>query len=150
MTALRLVALFILRSSSGGSENGPCDGEGESSISVPACDSRSESRPGDDDGDSASRNLLTAVFLEVALPTRIIWGRAAMAVAALALFKNVEPTLKVLPVGLGARKLLYLSKSTLGTGGVPLPAEFLERTLTISGLARSPVCAGATIIAFLP
>jgi len=73
-----------------------------------------------------------------------------MAVAALALFKNVDPTLKVLPVGLGTCKLLYLSKSTLGTGGVLIPAEFLDRTLTISGLARIPVCAGATITAFLP
>lgn len=72
MTAVKLVALFMLRSSSGGSENGPCDGEGESSISVPACDSRSESRAGDDDDNSDSRNLLTAVFFEVALPTLII------------------------------------------------------------------------------
>jgi hypothetical protein len=43
------------------------------------------------------------------LPTRTTMARAGVAVWVLALFKNVEPTLKVLPVGLGGRRLLYFS-----------------------------------------
>jgi hypothetical protein len=107
MTALKLIVLFMLRTSEG-SEKGPCEGVGESSMRVPACDSRVESLGGDDES-SLSFDLLAVVFLEVTLPTRIICGRTAVAVAALALFRNVEPTLKVLPVGLGARKPLYFS-----------------------------------------
>jgi hypothetical protein len=62
------------------------------------------------------------------LPTRTTMARAGVAVWVLALFKNVEPTLKVLPVGLGGRSPLplYFSKSTLGTGGVALPTDPLE------------------------
>jgi hypothetical protein len=72
-------------------------------------------------------------------------------VAALALLRKVEPTLKVLAAGLGGcRVSRYFSKSTLGTGGVLVPPEVLERTLTISGLARIPVCGVATITAFFP
>lgn len=76
-----------------------------------------------------------------------------MAVCALALFKKVDPTLKVLLAGLGGLTVLYFSKSILGTGGVlepllaPLPVDLTE---TMAGLARIPVCAGATMTAFFP
>ena len=49
-----------------------------------------------------------ADFLEPPL-TLTIMARAGMAVWALALFKNVEPTLKVLLAGLGGRRPLYFS-----------------------------------------
>jgi hypothetical protein len=41
----------------------------------------------------------------------------------------------------------------LGTGGVLeplLPLLMVDLTLTMAGLARMPVCAGATMTAFLP
>jgi hypothetical protein len=43
------------------------------------------------------------------LPTRTTIARAGVAVAVLALFKKVEPTLKVLFAGLGGRSPLYFS-----------------------------------------
>jgi len=62
------------------------------------------------------------------LPTRTTMARAGVAVCVLALLRNVDPTLKVLPAGLGGRRplWLYFSKSTLGTGGVALPTDPLE------------------------
>jgi hypothetical protein len=47
------------------------------------------------------------VFTLFTLPTRTTIARAGVAVWVLALFKKVEPTLKVLPVGLGGRRALY-------------------------------------------
>jgi len=91
---------------------------------------------GDGIGSSVDLGLLLT-FLT--LPTRTTMARAGVAVWVLALFKNVEPTLKVLPAGLGGRRLLYFSKSTLGTGGVALPDDAPDFTLTIAGLARMPV-----------
>jgi hypothetical protein len=75
-----------------------------------------------------------------------------MAVAALALLRKVEPTLKVLLAGLAGARLLYFWKSTLGTGGVrpPETPDAVDFTLTTAGFARMPVCAGATMTAFLP
>jgi hypothetical protein len=111
ITALRLVVLC--EADFGGSENGPSSTAGESAMMVAAAESRtvvpdtvgdvaeSESAPG-------LRCLLELTFLT--LPTRTTIARAGVAVAVLALFRNVEPTLKVLLAGLGGRGArLYFS-----------------------------------------
>jgi hypothetical protein len=89
-----------------------------------------ESRTVDDAaGDGIGSSVVDFALPETffTLPTRTTMARAGVAVWVLALFKNVEPTLNVLPVGLGGRRpLLYFSKSTLGTGGVALPTDPLE------------------------
>lgn len=89
------------------------------------------------------------------LPTRTTCARTAVAVFALfALFRKVEPTLNVLPAGLGGTPFEYLEESIAGTGGVvgsppelPLP---IDLTLTMAALARMPVCAGVTTTPAFP
>ena len=70
--------------------------------------------------------------------------------AALALFRNVDPTLKA---GLGG-PTPYLPKSTLGTGGVSSPGGVLaplDFTLTTAAFPLITVCAGTgETTAFLP
>lgn len=77
-----------------------------------------------------------------------------IAVAALALLRNVDPTLKA---GLGGPVLAYLEMSSEGKGGATsLLCELLgvlEPTLTTAALPRMTllVCAGSgETIAFLP
>ncbi len=108
ITALRLV-LLLFTESFGGSENGPWSGVGESTIIVAALESRivEDEVLGVGIGSSGVFGLPRGTFLT--LPTRTTMARAGVAVCALALFKNVEPTLKVLPAGLGGLRLLYFS-----------------------------------------
>lgn len=61
------------------------------------------------DCSSGVLGLPTLTTFEFPLPTRTTWARTGMAVWALALFRKVEPTLKVLPLGLGGRRPLYFS-----------------------------------------
>jgi hypothetical protein len=72
-------------------------------------------------------------------------------VADVALFKNVEPTLKA---GLGGPFELYFDQSTVGTGGVMSAGVFpplFPLTLTTAGLPRIACCAGTgDTIAFRP
>jgi len=106
------------------------------------------------DGVGSSATDLGFVLTFFTLPTRTTMAARAGVAVALTLLRKVDPTLKVLPVGLGGRRPgAYFSKSTLGTGGVALPEVEPDRpdlTLTIAGFARIPVCAGATITAFFP
>jgi hypothetical protein len=74
---------------------------------------RGECRSGEDE-DEPSALIEVARLLEgflAMLPTLTMLGLAAMTVLALALLRNVEPTLKVLLAGLGglAGSLLYFS-----------------------------------------
>lgn len=113
MTALRLLLLMVLWDEGlGGSENGPrsfvC---GESTMMVAAVESRivdPDTVIGDVSVASSDRFVLLLLSL-LTLPTRTTMARAGVAVWVLALFKNVEPTLKVLFAGLGGRTTAYFS-----------------------------------------
>lgn len=108
MTALR-VAVLWLAEGTGGSANGPWSTSGESMIIGPLADSFAVTEPRLGEDSSGVLGLLVDTFLT--LPTRTTMARAGVAVWALALFRNVDPTLKVLPAGLGGLRTppLYFS-----------------------------------------
>lgn len=110
MTALRLVVLCA--ADLGGSQKGLWSIAGESTMRVAADESRTvDPDTVGDISESASAAtfgvLLAPTFFT--LPTRTTIARAGVAVAVLALFKKVEPTLNVLFAGLGGRRPLYFS-----------------------------------------
>ncbi len=110
MTALRLVVLCAAEW--GGSQKGLWSMAGESTMMVAAEESRMvvPDTVGDvmESASAAGLSVLLAPTF-FTLPTRTTMARAGVAVAVLALFRKVEPTLKVLPVGLGGRSPLYFS-----------------------------------------
>lgn len=74
--------------------------------------------------------------------------------ALVALFRNVEPTLKVLSAGLEGALFVYFLMSMAGTGGAARPSPEvllpMDLTLTMAAFARMPVCAGVTTTPALP
>jgi hypothetical protein len=104
MTALRLEVLWA--ADLGGSEKGPWSKAGESTMMVAADESRmvEPDTVGDvsrSSCDACARGDLVPTFFT--LPTRTTIARAGVAVWVLALFRKVEPMLKVLFAGLGGR-----------------------------------------------
>lgn len=149
MTALSVWLLERLEVTvSGGSRNGLCSSRGVF-LMTGVCGA---------DISETSSNVLLTLDLDDGLrllPTRTTCARTAVAVFALvALFRKVEPTLKVLSAGLGGCLGAYFFRSTAGTGGAAKPSLEpllpIDLTLTMAALARMPVWAGVTTTPALP
>lgn len=136
ITAPRVGVLMALVLRCGGSENGDWSLDGDSvPMGIAPVLSLEEADANEVDETLAS-DLAAISILFNPLPSLTTWARPCCAV--FALFRYVEPTLKLLAL-LSGRPAPNFWKSMAGTGGVLGALRPADLTLTTVGLARIPV-----------